>query len=196
MQSHSVSVSAGSDRSSFYFSLGYFNQQGTLIETYLKRYTARLNTTFAFANNRARIGENIFAFYRQNPGITNQNEGNAISMSYRESPIIPVYDIMGNYAGTLSKGLGNAQNPVAIMRRQHNNAGNDYQIQGNIFAEVDLIHNLTARTQFGGTIDNYNNRFFSYTAYENGENNANPNSFTEQFGYNSRDMDQYLTLWV
>ena len=185
MQSHSVSVSSGSDRSSFYFSLGYFNQQGTLIETYLKRYTARLNTTFAFANNRARIGENIFAFYRQNPGFTNQNEGNAISMSYRESPIIPVYDIKGNYAGTLSKGLGNAQNPVSIMRRTHNNVGNDYQIQGNIFAEVDIIRNLTARTQFGGTIDNYNNRFFSYTAYENGENNANPNSFTEQFGFNS-----------
>jgi len=38
IQSHNVSVSAGGDRSSFFFSLGYFNQQGTLEETYLKRY--------------------------------------------------------------------------------------------------------------------------------------------------------------
>jgi TonB-dependent SusC/RagA subfamily outer membrane receptor len=44
IQSHNVSVSAGGDRSSFFFSLGYFNQQGTLQETYLKRYSARINT--------------------------------------------------------------------------------------------------------------------------------------------------------
>lgn len=186
IQSHSISVSSGGEKSSYYFSLGYFNQQGTLIETYLKRYSARLNTVFAIgANNHIRVGENGYVFYRQNPGITNQNEGNAISMSYRESPIIPIYDIKGNYAGTLSKGLGNAQNPVANMRRTHNNKGNDWQIQGNVFAEADIIKNLVARTQFGGTIDNYYNAFFSYTSYENGENNQNPNSFTEQFGYNS-----------
>ena len=182
--SHTVSVSSGNDRSSFYFSLGYFNQQGTLIETYLKRYSARINTSFN-VNNHIRIGENLYFFYKKNPGFNNQNEGNGISMSYRESPLIPVYDIKGNYAGTGSQGLGNAQNPVANMQRTHDNKGNDYQVIGNAFAEVDILKNLTATTRFGGTIDNYYYSSFGFTAYENAENNKNPNSFQENFGYNS-----------
>ena len=49
------------------------------------------------------------------------------------------------------KGLGNAQNPVAIMRRQHNNAGNDYQIQGTSLLKLILsitlqpVRNLEVR---------------------------------------------------
>ncbi len=184
MQSHSVAVSSGSDRSTFYMSLGYLNQDGTLINTYLRRYSARINSTFN-VNNHIRIGENIYAFYKQNPGFTNQNEGNAISYSYRESPIIPVYDIKGNFAGTGSQGLGNSQNPVANQLRTKDNKGNDWQITGNAFLEVDPIKHLTLRTSFGGTIDNYYYNSFSYTAYENAENNKNPNSFQENFGYNS-----------
>lgn len=186
MTSHNLSVASGSDRSTFYLSLGYFNQQGTLIETYLKRYSARINTTFN-VNNHIRIGENAYFYYKQNPGLpgTNQNEGNAISYSYRESPLIPVYDIKGNFAGTGSQNLGNSQNPVANMKRIHNNKDNDWAVLGNAFAEVDLLKHITVRTSFGGTFDNHYWNMFSYTAYENAENNKNPNSFTEYYMYNS-----------
>lgn len=184
IQSHSISASGGSDKSSYLFSVGYLNQQGTLIETYLKRYSARINTIFNIKDN-IRVGENAYAFYKQNPGFGNQNEGNAISYTYRESPLIPIYDIMGNYAGSNSKGFGNPQNPVANMRRTHDNKGNDWQLNGNIFAEVDFLKNFTARTSFGGNIDNYYYSSFSYTAFENAENNTNPNAFAENFGYNS-----------
>jgi TonB-linked SusC/RagA family outer membrane protein len=184
IQSHSVSVSSGNDRSAYFLSLNYFNQQGTLLNTYLKRYSARINTTFNVAN-RVRVGENAYVFYRQAPGFNNQNEGNAISYSYRESALIPVYDIVGNFAGTGSQGLGNSQNPYANLVRTKDNKGNNWQVIGNVFAEADILKNLTIRTQFGGTIDNYYNNFFSFTQYENQENNRNPNAFTEQFGYNS-----------
>jgi TonB-dependent starch-binding outer membrane protein SusC len=184
--SHNLSASAGTDRSTFYLSVGYFNQQGTLIETYLKRYTARINTTFNL-NNKIRVGENAYFFYRQNPGIPgdNQNEGNAISFSYRESPIIPVYDIKGNFAGTGSQNLGNSENPVANLKRIHDNKGNDYQISGNVFAEVDFLKHFTARTSFGGFVDNNSWNQFDYTQYENAENNKNPNAFTEYYMFNN-----------
>ncbi|MBO9198956.1 MULTISPECIES: SusC/RagA family TonB-linked outer membrane protein [Niastella] len=186
IQSHNVAVSSGSDRSTFYLSLGYFNQEGTLIETYLKRYSARINTTFNL-NNKIRIGENAYFFYKQNPGFPdgNQNEGNAISFSYRESPIIPIYDIKGNFAGTGSQGLGNAENPVANLKRIHNNKANDYQVSGNAFAEVDFLKHFTARTSFGGFIDNNYWTQFDYTQYENAENNKNPNAFTENYMFNN-----------
>ncbi len=184
--SHNLAVSQGTEKSTFFLSLNYFNQDGTLIETYLKRYSARINTTFNL-NNKIRIGENAYVFYRQNPGFPsgNQNEGNPISHSYRESPLIPVYDIMGNFAGTGSQGLGNAQNPVANLKRMSNNKDNDWQVQGNVFAEVDLLKHFTARTSFGGFFDNHYWNQFGYTSYENAENNKNPNSFTEFTMYNS-----------
>ena len=184
IQSHTVSASGGGDKSSYYFSVGYFDQQGTLIGTYLKRYSARINTLFNVKNN-IRIGENAYILYKEQPGYTNQNEGNTISYSYRESPIIPVYDINGNYAGTGSQGLGNSQNPVADALRSENNKSNDWQVIGNAFAEVDFLKHFTIRSSIGGTIDNYYYYYFNYTQYENAENNTNPNTFGEGSGYNS-----------
>ena len=184
IQSHSISASGGSDKSTYYMSIGYLNQNGTLLNTYLKRYTARINTMFN-VHDKIRIGENAFIFHRDNPQIGNQNEGNAISHSYRQNVIIPVYDIMGNFAGTGSQNLGNAQNPVANLSRMKDNKGNNWQINGNIFAEVDILPFLTVRSQFGGTIDNFYYYNFSYTAYENAENNRNPNGFTEGSGFNT-----------
>ena len=186
LQSHTLSVSAGNDKSSYFFSANYLNQQGTLINTYLKRYSVRANTLFNIKNN-IRIGENANLIYRSSPGLpgSNLNEGNAISFTYRMPPIIPVYDIMGNFAGTKSPHLSNSQNPVAIQMRQADNKSNDWQINGNVFAEVDFLKHFTARTTVGGTIDNYQYYNFGYTAYEQAEGNTNPNSFTEGYGYNS-----------
>jgi len=63
-----------------------------------------------------RIGENAYAFYKHNPGylgLAGVNNANSINASYREQPIVPVHDIMGNYAGTGSQRLGNSPQPVA-----------------------------------------------------------------------------------
>jgi TonB-linked SusC/RagA family outer membrane protein len=188
IQSHTLTASGGSDKSTYLFSFNYFNQQGTMLDTYLKRYSARINTTFN-VKDHIRVGENAYVFYRQSPGSipgsSNQNEGNAVSMAYRMSPLIPVYDVVGNYAGTQVKGVGNPQNPVAILQRSANNKNNDWQINGNVFAEADILKHLTARTSFGGNIENYYTTQFKYTAYENAENNTNPNTFVETSGYNS-----------
>ncbi|MGI8950574.1 MAG: SusC/RagA family TonB-linked outer membrane protein [Chitinophagaceae bacterium] len=183
-QSHSISVSGGSDKSTYLFSLGYFNQQGTLIQTYLKRYSIRANNQFNI-KNFIRIGENMYGYYKQNPQISNQDENNAISMSYRENPIIPIYDIMRNFAGTKSQGLGNAENPYADQYRTKDDKDYDWEIEGNVYAEVDLLKHFTARTSFGGTLENFYYYSFNYTAYENAEENTNPNSFVEGSGFNS-----------
>jgi hypothetical protein len=93
---------------------------------------------------------------------------------------------MGNFAGTKSEGLGNARNPYADLARRKNNKGNQWVIQGNIFAEADILRHLTARTQFGGTVSNDYYYFFNYTGYENAEGNQAANSFNEGAGYNSQ----------
>lgn len=184
IQNHTVTVSAGSDKSSYLFSINYFNQQGTLINTYLKKYDVRANTVFNVKDN-IRIGENADLVYRQSPGFNNQNEGNPISFAYRIPGIIPVYDIMGNFAGTHSPHLSNAQNPVADQMRTANNKSNSWSMIGNVFADVDFFKHFTVHTSFGGTVENYYYYSFAPTPYERAEGNTNPNAFTEGAGYNS-----------
>jgi TonB-linked SusC/RagA family outer membrane protein len=184
IQNHTLAVSGGSNKSAYYFSVGYLNQQGTLLGTYLKRYSARINTTFNVKDN-IRIGENAYLFYKDNPQITNQNEGNPISMAYRMPPIIPVYDIMGNFAGTQAVGLSNASNPVADRMRNANDRNRDWQMSGNVFGEVDFLKHFTARTSFGGNIDNNYYWYFNPTPYNNAEGSTSKNTYGEGSGYNS-----------
>jgi TonB-linked SusC/RagA family outer membrane protein len=151
IESHNVSVSGGGDQGNYLFSMNYFNQQGTLIETYLKRYTVRANTNFK-VGNRIRIGENISYSNIQNPQANGGIlvEGSAVGFSMRENPIIPVYDIGGNFAGSSPKGLNNPRNPVSIQQTTSNDRGVSQRIFGNVFGELDVLKNLTYRTSFGG----------------------------------------------
>lgn len=184
VQSHNISVSAASDKSSYYFSVGYLDQQGIAKYQFLKRYSVRANTQFSVGNH-IRIGENAYLFYKTNPRYGNQGEGSPFSVVFREDPIIPVYDIAGNFAGTKSQDLGNAQNPYANIYRTKDNRGNNWDMIGNVFAEVDFLKHFTARTSFGGSIDNSYNYSFTYVGYENAEGNTGANSFSEGGSYGS-----------
>src|SRR5699024_625216 len=87
MTNNNISVSGGGDQGNFFLSLNYLNQQGTLMETYLKRYTIRANTQFN-VNENIRIGENLAYSISQNPQMSNTlNSVSAIGMSYRMQPI-------------------------------------------------------------------------------------------------------------
>ncbi len=188
MTNHNLTASGGTDKSNYLVSLGYFNQQGTMIESYLKRYSARVNTQFKVKNN-VRVGENMYVFYKQNPGFDNLSSGNPIAWTYRMMPVVPVYDIKGNYGGTFTgPELGSSSNPVAVQKSTVNNKSNTWDIVGNIFAEVDFLKHFTARTSIGGTIDNQYYTNFTFTPYNNSEGNTNPNSLAETALYNSTTM--------
>ena len=188
IQQHNISLSGGAAKSSYFMSFNYLDQQGTLIETSLKRYSVRINTDFSLADDHIHVGENAFVFYKTNPGYLNApgvNSTNSINAAYQLPNIIPVYDIAGNYAGGISQGLGNASNPVAIQDRQANNQNRTYQVVGNVFAQVEFLRHFTLRTSAGGTFDNYFYNGFATTPYENAENNTAANLYTETYGQNS-----------
>ncbi|CAM3529927.1 TonB-dependent receptor [Pontibacter korlensis] len=180
--SHNLAVSGGGDMGNFYFSANYFDQQGALMNTYFKRFTVRANSTYNISKN-VRIGENLAYSVIDNPRI-NGNES-AINMAYRQQTIIPVYDIMGNFAGSYGSGLGNARNPVAQLDRIRNNNVLNNRLFGNVFAEVDFLDSFTARTIFGGEMYNNTFRSFTFPEYENAENNTfNQFNQSASNGYN------------
>ena len=170
MMRHNISVSGANDKNRYMFSASYFDQQGIIINNFAKRYSVRANTEFNI-KNVLRIGENIQLLYQQNNLIANNDEGGVIAYSYRSQPIIPVYDIMGNFAGSRG-GIGNSHNPVANRIRGKNDRGNSYNIFGNAYAEADFLKHFTARTSFGGLIYFGNSYYNSYPEYENQENSV------------------------
>lgn len=181
--SHNVAVSGGGDMGNFYFSANYFDQQGTLLNTYFKRYTVRANSNFNI-NKNIRIGENLAFSLIDNPQVSGSGE-NIINMSYRQQTIVPVYDIMGNFAGSSGRGLGEAKNPVAQLERTRNAKVMNNRLFGNVFAEVDFLKGFTARSSFGGELFNNNSQSFEYPEYENKENLAiNRFSRYSQYGWN------------
>ncbi len=185
-QSHSLSASGANDKNSYFLSLQYLDQKGTLINTYKKRYSTRVNTIFNVKDN-IRIGENIEGYFVSTPGFNNQNEGNAISMIYRIQPTIPVYDIKGNYGGTWdgTTELGNATNPVANQQRSANNGFRQWNMIGSVFGEVDLFKHLTARTSLNVTTFNFETNTISVNTYNDGEGHANASGASEASGYTS-----------
>ncbi len=182
IQSHTITASGGAEKSAYLFSLGYFNQQGTLLNTYLKRYSVRINTMFSNTKKNIRMGENIYAFYKENPGFSNLAEGNAVFVTYRAQPVIPVYDIFGGFAGTKAVGVGDPDNPVAMRVRAKNAHDNNWGLLGNVFGEVDFLKHFTARTQFGGSV--YQNYAWALSVRTYESNFSSPNNgFSESSSF-------------
>ena len=179
---HNIAVSGGANKSRYMMSLDYFDQKAIIIESFYKRYTLRVNTEYNVKNN-IRIGENLQLLISEDNSVGNDGnngEGTEIGFAYRNQPIIPVFDIAGNWAGSRAPGLGNSQNPVANRTRARDNRGQQTALLGNVYAEVDFLRHFTARTSFGGQINHGNYFFFGFKTYENSENNTG-NTYTEGF---------------
>ncbi len=193
MQNHQLKISGGSEAGRYAMSMNYFNQQGIMIYTGYKRYSIRANTEFN-VSKAIRVGENFQVAYGERIGqpAGNQNEGNPVSFAYRMQPIIPVYDIMGNFAGTKGGDLDNAKNPVAALYRNKDNITKELRLFGNAWAEVDVLKNLTARTSIGVDFNWNNYKNYVIRDIESSES-ASVNSLSISTAY-SNTWTWYNTL--
>ena len=148
-QNYNLSIRKGSDKSRTALSLGYLNDQGAIIETYLKRYSVRFNQEYDL-NSRITIGvnANIAKIDSKDSGLP------AYSHIQKADPFTPVINPLvdpesenykyNKYAPTE---WAWEQNPVALINLsdRHNNA---FNIFGNMFASVKLLDGLTYRFQY------------------------------------------------
>lgn len=185
IMNHSLNVSGGTAQGNYLFGLNYYDQKGLVVKTGYKRYSARMNSNFNIKNH-VKFGENVQINYiDQLPGFTNQDESNAILMAVRNQPIIPVYDIKGNWAGTRGSNLGNAGNPVADRYRAAQ-YGKDWRIGviGNAYAEVEFLKHFAFRSNFGIDWNTFDNNSFGIPRYETSEGRGGTGSFGENAGFN------------
>jgi len=172
IQEYDLSISGGGAKSTYSLSGNYLDEQGILIHTGFKRYNVRVNADTKFGN-WLKVGESISASYNHTNGdFSNNGEGSAVSMAYRMQPIVPVYDIKGNFAGTKAPDTGNAVNPVAQLYHAKDNDGKRFRVLGNIFGEVTLLKGLTAKSLFGYNFDQWNAKNYNLPTFENAEANG------------------------
>jgi TonB-linked SusC/RagA family outer membrane protein len=180
---YSLGMSGGNDKAHYYMNASYYNQQGLVINQYLKRYNLRFNSEFK-PHKAVRIGENLMMTYRDNPQIGDAQQENQLLGAYRMPQVVPVYDVRGGYAGTAAPGFNNPGNVVAQVQRGSKQFAktNFTQIFGNAYLEIDPVQHLTLRSSFGGQLNYGYNFNYNFRTYENSENNGsyslNEASFT------------------
>lgn len=190
---HNIGMSGGGEGNRYYVGIGIQEQDGILVNQKFSRYTFRVNTEFDLLPS-LRIGENVQATYRaarllqgDNGGSGSSDDENLILTASRMSPIIPVYDEFGGYAGTAAPGFNNPRNPVADIDGNANDRAFAAEAFGNIYLEFEPIQNLVFRTSFGGRFQNFNSWDYTRRQYENSENNS-------AFGFSQ--SANFRTSWV
>jgi len=160
VESYNIGATGGSDNGSYAFSGGYVNQEGILIHTGYKRYTARSNTSFKISD-KITVGQNLTVSYSTLTGIDNQSTENPVSMAIRMPSVLPVRDTNGNFAGTNVGGFNNPQNPVGALFRNRFDKDKRFRTFGNAYLEVELLEGLKAKTSIG--IDYLSSRRSDFT---------------------------------
>lgn len=183
IQEYNLGASGGSNNGRYALSMNYFKQDGILLNTSFDRYSLRSNTEFNF-KNRFRLGENLEVSFTENKGYYNNNgtasgsnnqDGNPVGNAYRMPSIIPIYDINGRFAATRAAGLGPATNPVAQLGRNKNDKTSTFRAFGNVYAELDILKDLTARSSMGVDYTNANRVDFNLLDLEEAEIEASNN---------------------
>ena len=177
-----VSASGGNDKSNFYVGLGMLNQDGVGLDTYYNRYNLRVNSDFS-VTNRFRIGQSMNLSYAEQVAfprstgdqVDDASLDNAIISLLRIHPIIPIYDINGGFSGSLGSDLtGNGLNPIATAINNRDNKSINVRALGNVYAELDVLEDLTLKTNLGYDITSFEKRTFSpsrlFDANPNGSN--------------------------
>ncbi len=201
-----LGATGGSKYGKYAISGSYFDQEGILKYTGYKRYSVRANTEFK--KGKLTFGENFTVSYDERQGVPsgNNNESNPIMFAIRIQPIIPVFDITGGpkglggtntsdlngFAGSRGSNLGNAPNPLARQWREKDNPVRASHIFGNVFAEVEIIKDLKARTSLGFEYNNFNQSAYLNRDIEAAEPRS-ANSLTVSNSYD-RAITWYNTL--
>ena len=171
-QSYNLSVSNGTEKGNYLFSLGYYDNEGIIKETNFNRISARMNSTYKLFNDRVTIGEN-FTINRTeevaDPGV--------LDPALRALPIIPVRTVDGQGWGGPVGGMNDRQNPVRLLAYNKDNTSEFQRIFGNVYIDVEPIENLHIKTNLGVDQGSYYRRALQ-RSYQSGYLKNDQNAVT------------------
>lgn len=212
-QDHNLSVSGGNDRTRYFFSGGYLQDEGIAIESKFQRYTGRLKVD-SKVNDWLTAGVNTnIAYSTQNyPAQGGSSYSNVIGWIRTVSPIYPTYLVdpaTGSFLldangekqydfgdnGPLRRPLLTPGNP-AITTTMNPTTYNRYITSVNAFGEAAVARGLKLRTQYAIDLyqsqqNTYYNPFVGDGAAYNGRSykargNTNTQTWTNTLTYDKK----------
>jgi TonB-dependent starch-binding outer membrane protein SusC len=148
--SHELSASGGNDRTTFFVSGNYFAQQGTVIDTELKRYNARVNLRHESGNFR--FGFNNSLGFSKNQGTREANTSIAAPLNAIRwaNPYETPRDAQGEYTDIRTSQPNPLEELVENPRKF-----NDIKVVSNISGEYDIpsVKGVTIKTNWGVDYD-------------------------------------------
>lgn len=160
IQNHQVSLSGGKGNLKYFVSGNYYNQDGIVINSNMKRYSFRVNAD-AKINEKVKVSQSLSYSRTVNRSVptTGAGSGNVRSVGekiYDTSPTIPVFDENGDYVDYWYN-AAKAESPVASLLSVKNKLEGD-NFLGNVALEYKPIENLTFRSLLGINLTNRSNQ--------------------------------------
>ena len=167
LQKHSLTISGGSDKTTFYLSGDYLSQDGVALGSGFTRGSIRLNLDNQ-ATTWLKFGINLNAFTTKEK--VNTLNANLINIAITQNPTIPVKNPDGSFGGPAPAQAQYAQtNPVALALI-NNNYNTSFGGIGNLYLDITPIKGLLWHTEVNGNYtftNNYTfNPFYSLGSYQ------------------------------
>ena len=156
LSSYSLSYGDRSEKSNLYVSTSYFNQKGVVLNTNYDRYIVQINGDTKL-KSFLKIGNSVKLQHDIKKNGSYDIKGTILSL-----PTRPIYDTNGNWAGPGSNPLlyGDIDNPIGKATIVENST-KGYNIQGNIYAEAEIIKDLKFKSLGGIETNIWYNRTWS-----------------------------------
>jgi len=167
MNKHQLSLSGGSNNTTYYLSGEYLNQEGVAEGSGFKRYSFRLNL-----DNKPRqwatIGANL-SYNQTDENLTTTNYGDAqsplIANALRLTPQIPVTNLDGSWGGSDAVNGANQYapiNPIALANLI-TNTNTKRQFLGGLNVGITITKGLVFRTSLNGSTGNGTSTYYTPT---------------------------------
>jgi TonB-linked SusC/RagA family outer membrane protein len=162
-----VSVSGGTDKTQFSFSVALLNQKAVLDQNYYKRLSVHSNIKHKISDKvTAGLNVSLAGIYDRTDGTTGKSD--VVSLGLQSDPIFPVYNENGNlgYKDPNStwyrfSSYSDLQlwHPYSLTREIHKQ-NKTFNTLGSAYLEYEAIKGLKFRTSMNANL--YNTRYNSY----------------------------------
>ncbi|WP_194774276.1 SusC/RagA family TonB-linked outer membrane protein [Pararhodonellum marinum] len=146
IQSYDISVSGGNDKTQYYSSLAYFNQEGVQIGTGFERISARLNLDTR-VNDWLKVGTNMSLNRTiQDRTINDNSLYGVVINTLAGDPLMPVREEDGAYADPFDYfGWWMLDNPVLIAENYYRFTRTNRAL-ATVYADIQLAKGLSFRS--------------------------------------------------
>ena len=195
MQSVNITATGGSDKAQYLFSAGYYLQDGIIYKTDVERFNLRFNGDVK-VNDHIKIGNSIsMNKFTEHSADTYSPFNSVILLALMAPPTVSPRNSDGTYAGGNGSVDGFSEpNPIYQLEVPKNKY-TKYRVNGNVFAEINLVKNLKFKALFGADFNYQEINNFSPATPSSGGSAFNLTNYSVQKGLYPDYLAEYTLAY-